>query len=693
MPTRDTNKLREKQRRKRARRRGLIVPAPDTRRGPSLHTNRFLAIDGEGGDINGRHEYTLLVAAGKSTALNVHNEGRPLTTQQCLDFILSLPKEPKLISFFFNYDVTMMLRDMDPDSIRYLIHRDARTSYAGKTIPCEWEGYELDWIPGKLFTVRDKSTGTKRVVYDTAGFFQSSLVRALEGWGVGDSQEREFIERMKAERSEFTGAVSDKVVAYATMECRLLCKLMDLVYRESENLGFHLRTFSGAGSLANAMLLKWGVDKMVGLLPDPVSEGAWRAYFGGRFEVAAVGEVQGPIWEYDINSAYPYAMQTLPCLACGVWTHHDGNFRAGESDPYLVLRHIRWSHAAGGDDYETRSASWGPFPWRSESGGICYPMDGEGWYWHPEYHAAMRTEYAASITVLESWVYTPACDHSPFGHVPELYARRKEMKAEGHLGERVIKLGINSLYGKTAQSVGSRKFASPVWAGIITSTARAMCMDAITLGGNSRTPSVVMVATDAVYSTTALPLDQGDNLGQWEGHQHENMLIVQPGLYALNVGTGQAEIRKTRGIRKTSFTADDVLRLWREAYLLEGPQGAMRVTFDAPSTSFIGLRRGMVSTEHEPGSWVQESRRITFLPRSKRRYDFPIITENGTVYLLHFPAEGEHGLSARYSPKALTEELMRQAMFLADDDAVPDPAAPDKPGHIPGFARSDVKEN
>lgn len=687
MPTRDTNRLRDKQRRKRARRRGLIIPAPDTRRGPSLHTNRFLAIDGEGGDRNGRHEYTLLVAAGKSREFNVHNQGEPLTTEQCLDFILSLPKEAKLISFFFNYDVTMILRGMDEDSIRYLIHRDARTSYAGKTVPCTWGDYDIDWIPGKLFTVRHNPTRVKRTVYDTAGFFQSSLVRALEGWGVGDSDERAFIERMKAERSVFTGDVTPEVIEYATTECKLLCKLMDLVYRESENLGFHLRTFSGAGSLANAMLLKWGVDKMVGLLPDPVSEASWRAYFGGRFEVAAVGEIAGPVYGYDINSAYPYAMQYLPCLACGEWNHYDGDVPPGVANDALVLRRIQWSYEMGRDNYEDRSAAWGPFPWRSESGGICYPMDGEGWYWHPEYSAAMRTHYSNAIQVLESWAYTTECEHSPFGHVPELYARRKEMKAEGHLGERVIKLGINSLYGKTAQSVGSRKFASPVWAGVITSTARAMCMDAITLAGNGQVPAVVMVATDAVYSTAPIPLDTGDGLGQWEGDEHENMLIVQPGLYALDVGIpGTEEIRKTRGIRKTAFTARDVLELWR-AGMVAGVLEAMSVTFDAPTTSFIGLRRGMVSTEHEPGSWVQESRRITFLPRSKRRADYPIITDRA-VYLLHFPAEGHHGLSARYSPKALTEEIMRQAMFLADDQAVPSPE--DNPGHIEGFARSDI---
>ena len=685
MPTRDTVRLREKQRRKRARRKGQDVPAPSTTRGPSLHTCRFLAVDGEGGTVDGEHAYTLLVAAGKEYRNHVDNGGKPLSTTQCLDFILSLPQRRKLITFFFNYDVTMILRDMDDDSIRYLIDREARTSYSGRTIPCEWEHYAIDWIPGKLFTVQDKRTKVKRTLYDTAGFFQSSLVKALEGWNVGDANEREFIERMKAERSEFTGEVTREVIEYAETECVLLCKLLDLVYRESANLGFHLRTFSGAGSLANAMLLKWGVDRMVGTLPDEVSDAAWHAYFGGRFEVAAVGEIPGPIYEYDINSAYPHAMQNLPCLSCGKWTHYEGDVPPGLSNDALVLRRVRWSNPTGRDDYEARSASWGPFPWRSNSGSICYPMDGEGWYWHPEWAAAKNGVHSAYIECVEAWVYTTECEHKPFAHVPELYERRKQMKAEGHLGERVIKLGINSLYGKTAQSVGSRKFASPVWAGVITSTARAMCYNAIESAGNGNIPGVVMVATDAVYSTVPIDLPTGDGLGEWEGHQRANMLIVQPGLYALDVGTDGQEIRKTRGIRKTAFGAADVLRLWRRARA-ESVEAAVSVTFDAPTTSFVGLRRGMVSTQYRPGQWVSESRRISFFPRSKRRHDYPIIGPGGTVYLLHFPAEGIHGMSARYTTKALTAEIVQQALMLADDQAVPDPDM--DPGHIDGFERN-----
>jgi hypothetical protein len=43
-----------------------------------------------------------------------------------------------------------------------------------------------------------------------------------------------------------------------------------------------------------------------------LEELAQQAYYGGRFEVGAVGRLSQEIWEYDIHSAYPSQMSKLP---------------------------------------------------------------------------------------------------------------------------------------------------------------------------------------------------------------------------------------------------------------------------------------------------------------------------------------------------------------------------------------------
>jgi len=63
----------------------------------------FMGIDGEGGgtDFEGRQNY-LFIAAGNSKESHIcHRDGEHLLTRTCLEFILSLPREPILVGFYF----------------------------------------------------------------------------------------------------------------------------------------------------------------------------------------------------------------------------------------------------------------------------------------------------------------------------------------------------------------------------------------------------------------------------------------------------------------------------------------------------------------------------------------------------------------------------------------------------------------
>ena len=61
------------------------------------------------------------------------------------------------------------------------------------------------------------------------------------------------------------------------------------------------------------------------LIPIAVLRNAapW-AYIAGWFEIFMHGLVPGITYEYDIRSAYPYIIATLPCLLHGRWRRHKG---------------------------------------------------------------------------------------------------------------------------------------------------------------------------------------------------------------------------------------------------------------------------------------------------------------------------------------------------------------------------------
>jgi hypothetical protein len=95
----------------------------------------FLAIDGEGGGIDalGRQNYFLMVASGQTSGEEhvLHRRGKPLSTRDCLEFILSLPADRKLVGYGYGYDATQMLRGVKEPTLRRILN-----PRQGKNGPC-----------------------------------------------------------------------------------------------------------------------------------------------------------------------------------------------------------------------------------------------------------------------------------------------------------------------------------------------------------------------------------------------------------------------------------------------------------------------------------------------------------------------------------------------------------------------------
>jgi hypothetical protein len=115
----------------------------------------------------------------------------------------------------------------------------------------------------------------------------------------------------------------------------------------------------------------------------------------------------------------------------------------------------------------------------------------------------------------------------PFGFVPELF--RQRILNPGN--KQVLKFILNSLYGKLAQTVGNPRFASRIWAGIITSGTRAQLLQMLLRHGEES--NVYALATDGLYSGE--DLDVGDRktpeLGAWEKKYEGEAWFVRPGIY------------------------------------------------------------------------------------------------------------------------------------------------------------------
>jgi hypothetical protein len=142
--------------------------------------------------------------------------------------------------------------------------------------------------------------------------------------------------------------------------------------------------------------------------------------------------------------------------------------------------------------------------------------------------------------------------------VPVMYEQRKEVGKNTSHGKG-IKLVLNSLYGKQAQSVGSPKFSNALAASFITAWCRTMILQAIA-SHPTRTASLVMIATDGVYFAEPHPtLDiDKERLGAWDYAEKQRLTIVMPGVHYDDKGraaalNGEYAKLRSRGIPAVGF--------------------------------------------------------------------------------------------------------------------------------------------
>lgn len=613
-------------------------------RGIGLKGKPFIGIDGEGGDdTEGHHQYYLLTAGEWKIAT-----GKPLTPQECLGFIAALPPDVYYVGYFFDYDVTMILRGLPPEKIARLFDREARTQIIGGegreyTYPVDWAGYQIDYLPHKEFKVR-RFTGTldhkgKKVftpwvvINDVGTFFQTSFVKALDQWDIGTPEQRADIATGKDMRADF-GQLTEDTIKYNALEIVLLQELMESFRDVCVDIGYVPARWQGPGNLATAMLRHHGAPKNKDLnVPTHVIEAAGLAYYGGRFETTVVGSVTHDVYAYDINSAYPDALTHLPCLIHGVWeTINTPSTWWGPMPGDLYLAHGTYApNPADPCEYPGLYN----FAHRDKDGHIFYPTEGSGWYWSCEIEQSAHQIFTPDII----YMYRKTCECAPFDWVPAIYDMRIALGKTKKGG--VLKLGLNSIYGKMAQSIGAAPYANPVWAGLITALTRAKLMSIShapdiegmdmfgTVGCLCNT--VLMLATDAVFTTNMLHqtatgkaglqlFKASKKLGDWDVAKHDSLHIIQPGLYFTSIGMPP----KTRGVprQKIIDQEQDFRKVFSRLSMAE-------ITVDdayvmVPLRQFIGLRianhRGRLDLA---GEWLWcgengEGKKISYQWKNKR---------------------------------------------------------------------------
>src|ERR1700722_8642439 len=320
---------------------------------------QFIAVDGEGITLpDGEHRYVLLGVGDQRVT-----DPAGLSFEACCEFLWEqflANRQPgtkiAYVGFFLGYDFIQMFRSLPEERARCLLTTEGRLSRVRRTnaylgpFPVRYGTWEFDILGNKRFRLRKHSKDCSLIITsygdcscgsaawmnicDTGPFFQKAFLKVInpKEWDdpVVTPEEYAIIKEGKAKRT--TAQLDNDMVRYNALENAILPRVLSRLDEGFRSLGIKLNPdqWYGPGQAAQAWLTGRAItaEQLWDVTPSAVLESARESYFGGWFEIMVHGTVQGISYEYDINSAYPYIISTLPCLEHGKWSHNDSD-RAG----------------------------------------------------------------------------------------------------------------------------------------------------------------------------------------------------------------------------------------------------------------------------------------------------------------------------------------------------------------------------
>lgn len=537
-------------------------------------TDDFIAVDGEGVTLpDGEHRYVLF-GAGDEQIENPDG----LQWEEIFEFLYRV-RRPRtaFVGFYLGYDFTQWIKTMPEDRARKLLTIDGKEQRRSKSkvmhgrfLPVSLGEWEIDMLgskrlqfrhrPCRCLTVKcDHEAGPWVYICDAGGFFQTSFLNVInpKNWQEPIVTDEEYATIVKGKEARSSAQLDHDMHRYNLLENEILQRVMRDLDKGFCKIDLFLtpQQWFGPGQAAQAWMRLQGVPKLGDVesaVPAWFLEAAAKSYFGGWFEIMCHGIVEGTSHEYDINSAYPWIISTLPCLLHGRYTRGTGTPKPSESDKTLVYAHIK-NRAKG------NGGLVGTMLHRDDRGRISRPRETSGWYWWHELQAGKAAGCITSIKCTEWVTYSPCDCQPPLWRIRMLYQMRLDVGKNTSLG-KAAKLIYNSMYGKFAQSVGQPVFGNPIYASLITSGCRTMGLDAIATHPKGQA-DLLMVATDAVYFLSEHPsLPLSDQLGEWDHAERSRLTLFKPGVYwddaaRTAIQTGEHAVFKARGVNAREFSA------------------------------------------------------------------------------------------------------------------------------------------
>jgi len=483
-----------------------------------LKTKEVIGFDTE--TVNG---YARLICSSDNRFCFVDN------IYQVLKF-LTQRKYSKTLNFFWNVDFDFMA------IIKHLPKTLIPILYELKSIV--FDDYFIRWLPRKGFEIRKD----KRIYrfFDLYQFYHMSLNNASQRY-LNDQKEEIVIKNIEDYFSD--PKKKPILLKYCMKDAVLTARLGSLLQSKLNQLEIDFSKPYSCGYIA--MHYFYRNRPLHRFLKQEWELYAFLSYFGGRFEVIKRGYFD-KVYQYDINSAYPYALTKLIDVRNGFW------IKSKDIPDFFYYGFLKVQV----NSYEHDTIS--PFPYRRKDGLVYFPNinNSDIWYLtYPEYQLANKM--GAEMDIIDGWFFLPKKFDYLFADIKKLYEARKEAKKNDKAMDLTLKLIMNSLYGKFAErefkikaklipfdgaqtiKIGNQTIYfkemetagtlfNPVYASYITSLTRKILLESCI----NNIDHVLMFATDSILTDKPI-LQESDELGDWKLEMQGEAVLIMSGVYSI----------------------------------------------------------------------------------------------------------------------------------------------------------------
>jgi len=452
---------------------------------------------------------------------------RTLNADEILAF-LTQHKYRNATNVFYNldYDFGVIVKLLPEENVRE-IAKEGKTQY---------KQYKIAWLPRKFFRIQTRNE--TYAFYDIAQFFQYKPLReASVEFGVGEKMDVDVPTLTK--EKEICENI-DKIIKYCLNDAVLAKKLADYFYTKMREANIPaVKPISTAFLSENYFIAKCDIPTFYDA-PRRIQLIAYNSYHGGRFEIFRRGYYEGNVYNYDINSAYPFQIAHLPDLRGLTW-EQTTKFHEDAVLGYYTVK-IQY----------TEEPLIAPIGIKLEDK-LKFPI-GTFTTTITKRELDIVRDYA-NVKILFGyeawWKENEYTEKYPFKEeIYRLYKERQRLKREGNDLQYQIKILLNSLYGKFYQIKNGKlgNLTNFIYASEITAGTRIQLFKAT----QGREECVLSYATDGIVTTEKLNLPVSKELGEWDFEQGDAIILIMSGVYEIYKDNEPIKARR-RGIKKKAW--------------------------------------------------------------------------------------------------------------------------------------------